>query len=113
MNAFCGLPPCDKPEVNHIDGDRTNNVLSNLEYVSSSENKLHSYKYLNHKISSGCSSESAPGKKKCRCIETGELFESIAEAARQKGLHRANISGCLCGTQLSCGGYHWEYADED
>lgn len=113
MNAFYGYPPYDKPEVNHIDGNRANNVLSNLEYVSSSENKLHSYRYLNHKISPGCTFETAPGKKKCRCVETGEIFESIAEAARRKGLNRANISGCLCGSQLSCGGYHWRYADED
>lgn len=33
--------PLDLPEVNHLDGDRTNPVASNLEWCTSSQNSIH------------------------------------------------------------------------
>lgn len=38
--AFCPNP-LNKPEVNHIDGNRQNNDSTNLEWVTSSENSYH------------------------------------------------------------------------
>jgi hypothetical protein len=42
MEAFVGPRP-DGHEVNHIDGDRENNHLANLEYVTHAENITHAY----------------------------------------------------------------------
>lgn len=43
--TFIG-PPAPGQEVNHRDGDRTNNRLSNLEWMTRSENQLHSRRVL-------------------------------------------------------------------
>ena len=51
--------------------------------------------------------------KKILCVETGEVFDSIAEAARQKGIRcKTAISRVAKGKQSICCGYHWKYYEE-
>ena len=49
-------------------------------------------------------------KQKVQCVETGEVFNSISEAATITGILRQNISKCCRGVQKSAGGYVWKYA---
>ncbi|AGG58170.1 hypothetical protein VPDG_00008 [Vibrio phage henriette 12B8] len=42
-NVFMGMPLDSKMTVNHIDGDKSNNVLSNLEILSVNDNIKHAF----------------------------------------------------------------------
>ena len=47
------------------------------------------------------------------CIETGEIFESQAEASKIKKISQGNIGSCLKGKRNVAGGYHWEYLKKE
>lgn len=53
----------------------------------------------------------SPNKKRTavRCVETSEVFASVANAGRAKGLPPGNIVKCCQGERNVAGGYHWEY----
>ena len=45
------------------------------------------------------------------CVETGECFESIRQAAKALGIVNTSISSVLRGKLITAGGFHWQYAD--
>lgn len=47
MLTFNPVENSDQLEVNHKDGNKQNNDLSNLEWMTHTENMAHAYKYLN------------------------------------------------------------------
>ena len=44
------------------------------------------------------------------CLETGEVFDNAAAAARAVGTSPQNIAACLGGKRRTAGGFHWECA---
>lgn len=61
MEAFVGERP-NGYEINHINGNRSDNRLCNLEYCTPSQNKLHSYNILGRKPSSARGEANAKSK---------------------------------------------------
>lgn len=51
-----------------------------------------------------------PHKRAVRCVDTGEVFESFADAARKTGLNRTKIVAVCTGTRKTTGGLRFEYA---
>ena len=50
--------------------------------------------------------------KKIRCVETGVVYCSIAEAARQVGRAKNTVHDACKNSAKTAGGYHWQYVTE-
>lgn len=95
--------PEGKRDVEHLDNDRKNNKLSNLQWATRSEN------CRNENNNRNVERRRTPIK----CVETGEVFKNQKEAAASVGVCRYNINNVITGKQKTAGGYHWERVEED
>lgn len=96
--------PDNKSDVNHIDGNRQNNNISNLEWATRAENERHKIYILGHP------SGSMLIPQKVLCVETGEIFNSQSEAGRKTGVSQGLISAVVHKKKWhkTAGGFHWE-----
>lgn len=108
-NAF--IPnPNDYPEVNHIDGNTLNASADNLEWCSRSMNMRHRIDVLGYKHSRQTIEKIASAlRKPIVCVETGTVYNSVAEASNLLNLDDSNISACALGKRHTCGGFHWRW----
>ncbi len=95
--------PEDKPFINHIDGDRTNNNVDNLEWATNQENLSHAYSTL--------------GRRPCNmkqvvCLETKEVFESCESAAGAFGVTESIVNRVCNGKRKTAKGFHFEFLND-
>lgn len=89
--------------VNHKDGNKTNNNVSNLEWSNYHRNAIHSVYDLNNYPKSNW--------KKVICVETQVVYDTTKYAERDTGVSHTGIISCCKGKRKTAGGFHWEYAD--
>lgn len=68
---------------------------------------------INGTIGSYTLGKPANNRRKIKCIELNEIFDSVRIAASETGTNRGSITRCCQGSGITANGYHWEYVDEE
>ena len=97
--------PNNKEQVNHIDGNKLNNAVENLEFCTNKENQIHKFK-----IGLGNNFTRKIGQYDL----SGNLikeFKSIVSSSKELNIGKSNIMGVLKKSRKTSGGFIFKYLD--
>lgn len=105
--------PDNKPQVNHKDGDKTNNHKYNLEWCSNSENQLHANKTGLRKAATG--KDSPRFQRAVQVFKEGVYIKTLYGNKEMKdfGIDFRLVSACLRGKRKSHKGYTFKEVRND
>lgn len=89
--------PKNLPIINHIDGNKKNNSVENLEWCTHKHNSQHAFDVLGNKANNVMFGSKNPASRKVVDSVSGNIFESIKAAATSVGINYATLRAMLVG----------------
>ena len=122
--------PQQKPTVNHINKNKKDNRVENLEWATNAEQNIHGTRieravahtdWKNRKIDYAAVASKHNyhliNKKQMKPVIQYDMhgtliarYDGLAESARAVGISAGHLCSSLKGRRKTCGGYKWEYA---
>lgn len=103
--------PCHFTQVNHKDGNKRNNNVANLEWVTASQNAQHAFEHNLREVNYTGIHDRRPVFQMALDGTIIQRYESIIDAERATGCNNSTISKVCKGKQRITHGYKWRYAD--
>ena len=112
--AMAFLPnPEELAVINHLDGNKGNNHIGNLQWCTPSENALHAFRTgLSVATEHSRVARIKANSRRVRCLDDGKEFSQLSEAARYYGLDRSSIGRTAHGVNKTSGGKRFEFVDK-